>query len=105
MPMWRSLAVALGLLLPAACGDGTRVDFPPFAVGLQQVFGSADGLSSPIDLPAPHGDSRLFIAQRAVRIAIAQRGVLLSTPFLVISRRATAQRDAGHLSLASDPHQ
>src|SRR6266853_4462379 len=87
MPMWRSLAVALGLLLPAACGDGTRVDLPPFAVGLQQVFGSADGLSSPIDLQAPPGNSRLFIAERPGRIRIAQGGVLLPTPFLDISSR------------------
>ncbi|HKB72853.1 MAG TPA: PQQ-dependent sugar dehydrogenase [Burkholderiales bacterium] len=103
MPMWRSLAVALGLLLPAACGDGTRVDLPPFAVGLQQVFGSADGLSSPIDLQAPPGDSRLFIAERPGRIRIAQGGVLLSTPFLDISSRVTVQGEAGLLSFAFDP--
>jgi len=103
MPMWRSLAVALGLLLPAACGDGTRVDLPPFAAGLQQVFGSADGLSSPIDLQAPPGDSRLFIAERPGRIRIAQGGVLLSTPFLDISSRVTVQGEAGLLSFAFDP--
>ena len=103
MPMWRSLAVALGLLLPAACGDGTSVDLPPFAVGLQQVFGSADGLSSPIDLQAPPGDSRLFIAERPGRIRIAQGGVLLSVPFLDISSRVTVQGEAGLLSFAFDP--
>ncbi len=103
MPMWRSLAVALGLLLPAACGDGTGVDLPPFAVGLQQVFGSADGLSSPIDLQALPGDSRLFIAERPGRIRIAQGGVLLSVPFLDISSRVTVQGEAGLLSFAFDP--
>ena len=43
MRMWRTLAVGLGLLLPAACGKSTSVDLPPFAVQLQQVLGS--GLS------------------------------------------------------------
>jgi len=65
MRIWHSLAVGLGLLLPAACGDSaTSVDLPPLAVRLQQVFGSAAGLVGPIDLQAPPGDSRLFIAER-----------------------------------------
>jgi glucose/arabinose dehydrogenase len=104
MPMWCSLAVALGLLLPAACGDGTSVDLPPFVVGLQQVFGSADGLSSPIDLQAPPGDSRLFIAERPGRIRIAQGGVLLPTPFLDISSRVLPfVGEDGLLSFAFHP--
>src|SRR5712671_7891498 len=103
MPMWRSLAVALGLLLPAACGDSTSVDLPPLEIRLQQVFGSAAGLSSPIDWQAPPGDSRLFIAERPGRIRIAQGGVLLSTPFLDISSRVTVQGEAGLLSFAFDP--
>jgi len=101
MPMWRSLAVALGVLLPAACGDRTSVDLPPFTAGLQEVIGS--GLVSPIDLQAPPGDSRLFIAERPGRIRIAQGGVLLSTPFLDISSRVTVQGEAGLLSFAFDP--
>src|SRR5229473_4361685 len=103
MPMWRSLAVALGLLLPAACGDGTRVDLPPFDMQLQQVFGGAAGLSSPIDLQAPPGDSRLFIAERPGRIRVAQGGVLQTTSFLDISSRVTVQGEAGLLSFAFDP--
>src|SRR6266581_6778031 len=103
MPMWRSLAVALGLLLPAACGDGTSVDLPPFAVQLQEVLGITAGLSSPIDLQAPPGDSRLFIAERPGRIRVVQGGVLLSTPFLDISSRVTVQGEAGLLSFAFDP--
>jgi len=101
MPMWRSLAVALGVLLPAACGDRASVDLPPFTAGLQEVIGS--GLVSPIDLQAPPGDSRLFIAERPGRIRIAQGGVLLPTPFLDISSRVTVQGEAGLLSFAFDP--
>ena len=65
MRMWHGLALSLGLLLPAACGDSTSsVNLPPLAVRLQQVFGSTAGLVGPIDLQAPPGDSRLFIAER-----------------------------------------
>ncbi len=103
MRMWRTLAVGLGLLLPAACGDSTRVDLPPFAVQLQEVLGVTAGLSSPIDLQAPPGDSRLFIAERPGRIRIVQGGVLQTTPFLDISSRVTVQGEAGLLSFAFDP--
>jgi glucose/arabinose dehydrogenase len=103
MPMWRSLAVALGLLLPAACGDGTGVDLPPFAAGLQQVLGSAAGLSSPIDLQAPQGDSRLFIAERPGRIRVVQNGALLPASFLDISSRVSVQGEAGLLSFTFHP--
>jgi glucose/arabinose dehydrogenase len=106
MRMWHWLALGLGLLLPAACGDSVRnngVALPPFTVGLQQVFGSAAGLSSPIDLQAPPGDSRLFIAERPGRIRVAQGGVLQTTPFLDISSRVTVQGEAGLLSFAFDP--
>jgi len=105
MPMWRSLAVALGLLLPAACGDGTSVDLPPFAVQLQEVLGITAGLSSPIDLQAPPGDSRLFIAERPGRIRVVQGGVLQMTPFLDISNRVLPPfaGEEGLLSFAFHP--
>src|SRR5881397_1928185 len=103
MRMWHTLAVAAGLLLPAACGKNSSVDMPPFAVGLQEVFGSAAGLSSPIDLQAPPGDSRLFIAERPGRIRVVQGGVLQTTPFLDISNRVTTQGEAGLLSFTFDP--
>ena len=103
MRMRRTLVVGLGLLLPAACGDSTRVDLPPFAVQLQEVLGATAGLSSPIDLQAPPGDSRLFIAERPGRIRVVQGGVLQTTPFLDISSRVTVQGEAGLLSFAFDP--
>ncbi|HEX9193501.1 MAG TPA: PQQ-dependent sugar dehydrogenase [Burkholderiales bacterium] len=98
MRIWRSLAVGLGLLLPAACGESTSS-----VVQLQQVFGSAAGLVGPIDLQAPPGDSRLFIAERPGRIRVVQGGTLLSTPFLNISSRVTVQGEAGLLSFAFHP--
>src|SRR6266571_4765795 len=105
MRIWQSLTVGLGLLLPVACGDSTSsVDLPPFAVGLQQVLGSGSGLSSPIDLQAPPGDSRLFIAERPGRIRVVQGGTLLPASFLDISSRVYTQGEAGLLSFAFDPH-
>src|SRR6266853_4221215 len=103
MRMWHGLALSLGLLLPAACGDSTSsVNSPPLAVRLQQFFGSIAGLVGPIDLQAPPGDSRLFIAERPGRIRVVQGGVLQMTPFLDISSRVTVQGEAGLLSFAFD---
>jgi glucose/arabinose dehydrogenase len=61
------------------------------------------GLSSPIDLQAPPGDSRLFIAERLGRIRVVQNGVLLPTSFLDISSRVSVQGEAGLLSFAFHP--
>src|SRR5712671_5832515 len=106
MRIWHSLAVGLGLLLPAACGDSVSnngVTLPPFAIRLQPVITA--GLSSPIDLQAPPGDSRLFIAERPGRIRVVQNGALLAMPFLDISSRVLSSSDteAGLLSFAFDP--
>src|SRR6267142_2069844 len=70
---------------------------------LQAVPG-ANGLPSPIDLQAPVGDPRLFIAEREGRICIVQSGVLLATPFLDISTRVTTAGEAGLISFAFDPN-
>jgi len=101
--MWHSLPVALGLLLPAGCNNSTSVaELPPFAMLLQPVI--TTGLSSPIDLQAPPGDSRLFIAERPGRIRVVQGGVLQTTPFLDISSRVYTQGEAGLLSFAFHPN-
>src|SRR6267378_438654 len=101
MRMCHSLPVVLGLLLPA-CNNSTSVaELPPFAMRLQPVITA--GLSSPIDLQAPPGDSRLFIAERPGRIRVVQGGALQTTPFLDISTRVYTQGEAGLLSFAFDP--
>jgi len=109
--MWYSLAVALGLLLPVACGDSSSYNdatqtTPVSATvnfRLQEVIGSAAGLIGPMDLQAPLNDSRLFIAERPGRIRIVQNGALLPAPFLDISSRVTTDGEAGLLSFAFDP--
>jgi glucose/arabinose dehydrogenase len=74
-----------------------------FTLRLQQVFGTAAGLVGPIDLQAPRGDSRLFIAERPGRIRIAQAGTLLTTPFLDISSRIVTEGEGGLLSFTFHP--
>src|SRR6266436_580336 len=129
MRMRHSLALSLGLLLPAACGDSvSNNDAPPVTpvaattcgngsnlmppsllpnpgpnFRLLEVVGSAAGLNGPMDLQAPPSDPRLFIAERPGRICIVQNGALLLTPFLDISSRVTTQGEAGLLSFAFDP--
>src|SRR6266571_940122 len=99
MRMWHSLALSLGPLL-AACNNST---LPPFEMRLQPVITA--GLSSPIDLQAPPGDSRLFIAERPGRIRVVQGGVLQMTPFLDISNRVLPPfaGEEGLLSFAFHP--
>ena len=70
---------------------------------LEEVPG-ATGLPSPMDLQAPSGDARLFIAERAGRICIVQNGVLLGTAFVDISSRVLPLvGEDGLLSFTFDP--
>jgi len=123
-----SLILVLGLFLPAACGEKTSTPQPiplaekcgngsnvvqplpnpqpspgPFDVRLHEIIGSAAALSSPIDLQAPPGDARLFIAERPGRICVVQNGGFVPTPFLDISSRVQTQGEAGLLSFAFHP--
>ena len=109
----RALSVGVALLSIAGCWNGDSMpDSTPapvsqaFDVRLQDIFAGASGLDSPIDLQAPPGDARLFIAERAGRIRVVQNGALLTTPFLdlnAISPRVYTDGEAGLLSFAFDP--
>jgi glucose/arabinose dehydrogenase len=70
-----------------------------------EVVPVAAGLSGPIDLQAPPGDARLFIAERRGRLRIVQGGMLLSTPFLDIVGRIAFpySSEDGLLSFAFHP--
>ncbi len=74
-----------------------------FELQLQEIVGAGAGISSPIDLQAPPGDARLFIAERAGRLRIVQNDVLLATPFLDISSRVSIAGEGGLLSFAFHP--
>jgi glucose/arabinose dehydrogenase len=72
----------------------------PPALAAQAV---ASGLSSPVFLTAPDGDTRLFIVERGGSIRIVQNGGLLPVPFLDIRDRTTTDGERGLLAMAFDP--
>jgi hypothetical protein len=61
------------------------------------------GLSDPLYLTAPAGDSRLFVVEQAGRIRIIRNGQLLQTPFLDIASRVSSGGERGLLSVAFHP--
>src|SRR5215471_10692114 len=91
---------------PGTCAAGSPAPLPnPASTDFKlQAVPGANGLPSPMDLQAPAGDARLFVAEREGRICIVQNGVLLTTPFLDISSRVTTDGEAGLLSFAFDPN-
>jgi glucose/arabinose dehydrogenase len=60
----------------------------------------ASGLTQPLFVTAPAGDSRLFVVERAGRIRIVKDGATLATPFLDIQARISAAGEGGLLGLA-----
>jgi glucose/arabinose dehydrogenase len=84
---------------PAPASTQPAAGAPP-ALAAQAV---ASGLSSPLFLTAPDGDTRLFIVERGGSIRIVQDGGLLPVPFLDIRDRTTADGERGLLSMAFDP--
>jgi glucose/arabinose dehydrogenase len=63
----------------------------------------AAGLTAPVFLTAPSGDSRLFVVERNGRIRIVATGVALPTPFLDIRDRVNFTGERGMLGMAFHP--
>jgi glucose/arabinose dehydrogenase len=63
----------------------------------------AEGLSSPLYLTAPAGDSRLFVVEQAGRVRIVENGELVDWPFLDITDRVGSGGERGLLSIAFHP--
>lgn len=61
------------------------------------------GLSGPLDLAHPAGDSRLFVAEKGGRIKIIDGGAVLPTPFLDISSLVSNGGEQGLLGIAFHP--
>jgi hypothetical protein len=73
------LIVALGIVLLTGCGNGERVAnaaSPPAsaasvaALSTLQLEKVAEGLTNPVYITSPAGDSRLFVVEQAGRIRI-----------------------------------
>jgi hypothetical protein len=102
------LSIALSLILAlAASGCGSQFDNetpdPPDGtepVGLQLV---ASGLTFPLYLTAPDGDTRLFIVEKGGTIRIVKDDSLLPSPFLDISAQVSTGSEQGLLGLAFHP--
>jgi glucose/arabinose dehydrogenase len=71
------------------------------AVRLQRIL---HGLSSPVFLTSPPGDSRLFVVEKCGAIRIDRAGSLLRRPFLDLSSIVSCSGEEGLLSMAFDPH-
>jgi glucose/arabinose dehydrogenase len=88
------------LLLGMSCGSDSSMQAGDIPVHLEVA---ASGLSFPLDLTAPPGDSRLFIAEKGGAIRIVKNGSLLSTPFLNISSLVSNGSEQGLLGIAFHP--
>src|SRR6266550_6078214 len=73
---------------------------PTFSLSVVEV---AAGLSAPLYLTSPPGDSRLFVVEQAGRIRIVKSGTLLTKPFLDIASRVSSGGERGLLSVAFHP--
>ena len=112
MRISRTLCLGAAMLLGAAChSDGGKPTVPApisqaFDLRLQEVLGASDGLSDLMDLQAPPGDPRMFIAERGGRILVVDStGAIAPVPFLDISSRVLPlEGEGGLLSFAFDPN-
>src|SRR5881628_1427797 len=98
MKMLPLLALALNL----ACSDSSA---PPAPLpGALKVDTIATGLSSPLYLTAPTGDTRQFIVEQTGTIRVVKNGAVLSTPYLNVTSKITSGGERGLLGLAFHPN-
>lgn len=69
-------------------------------ISLRQV---ATGLTSPLFVTAPAGDSRLFVVERAGRVRVIENGVLNPTPVVNFSSLVDTVGERGFLGMAFAP--
>jgi len=107
----RMFALGGVLLSVVACDNSSDMPMVPppvsqsFDVQLQDIFAGKPAPNTPMDLQAPPGDPRLFIAERGGKIRVVQAGTLLTAPFLDISSRVLPFiGEDGLISFAFDPH-
>jgi len=102
VPLYALLVTGTTLL---AC-DTTQLpnlmddDSTATALAVEEV---ASGLSHPLYLTAPSGDSRLFVVEQAGRIRVIEHGELLLDPFLDLTGVIQAGGERGLLSMAFHP--
>jgi len=98
---WMPSSASQQVLVGAGDTAGATVRYAvnDVALALTRI---ATGLTEPVYLSAPPGDTRQFIVERAGRILVMQDGVLQAQPFLDIRTRIDPVVD-GLMSIAFDP--
>lgn len=96
------IAAGIHALVIAACSGPHPIDGGMDDVSLRlEEIGS--GLSSPVYVTSPPGDSRLFVVEQPGSIRIIQNGQPAQAPFLDISSRVSSGGERGMLSVAFHP--
>src|SRR5437899_573730 len=91
-------ATLLALLLATACAESSGPAVQDTGATIQLV---ASGLSSPLFVTAPPGDTaRLFIVEQTGKIRIARADTLLTVPFLDLGAKVSCCGEQGLLGLA-----
>jgi glucose/arabinose dehydrogenase len=102
---YRTLTGSIAILVLLGCGNAPATAPPPTSDTLRLVPVVTSGLSSPLYLTAPVGDTaRLFVVEQGGRIRIVQHGQLLPTAFLDIHTRLVSGGEQGLLSVAFHPN-
>ena len=104
MTSYRTLTGSIAILVLLGCGNAPATAPPPTSDTLRLVPIVTSGLSSPLYLTAPVGDTaRLFVVEQGGQIRIVQHGQLLPTAFLDIHTRLVSGGEQGLLSVAFHP--
>jgi glucose/arabinose dehydrogenase len=96
------LLAALFCAISPGCSDSSSGPLPQLPASLR-ADPAVTGLSSPVYMTTPAGDSRLFFVEQGGRIRIAKNGTLVTTPFLDIHTKISTGGERGLLGLAFHP--
>ena len=101
---YRDCFVPLALLALLGCSNAPGTAPPATTDSLRLVPVVTSGLTNPVYLTAPTGDTaRLFVVEQPGRVRVIQHGQLLATPFLDINGRVLYGGEEGLLSVAFHP--
>jgi glucose/arabinose dehydrogenase len=100
-PVRRRLGITVVALAAASALGWAGTPTASAAVRLQRIM---HGLSQPVYVTSPPGDSRLFVVEKCGVIRIDRAGRLLRRPFLNLTRLVSCTSEEGLLSIAFDPH-
>ena len=105
MTSYRTLTGSIATLVLLGCSAAPATAPPPTSDSLRLVPVVTSGLSSPVYLTAPTGDTaRLFVVEQSGQIRVVQHGQLLPAAFLDIHTRLVSGGEQGLLSVAFHPN-